>query len=106
MLAHCGLHLPFILWEIAERGPWPEWNITIISALLVLVFSASLGAYLSYGFIVSRLGATIAGSTLYLSPIYAAAMAVLFLGEVIESYHIIAACLILPGLWFVSRKDA
>lgn len=99
-------HVPFVVWEIAERGPWPEWNLTIILALMVLVFSASLGAYLSYGFIVARLGATIAGATLYLSPIYAAAMAVLFLGEVIESYHIIAACLILPGLWFVSRKDA
>ena len=99
-------HLPFILWEIAERGPWPEWNMTIISALLMLVFSASLGAYLSYGFIVSRLGATIAGSTLYLSPIYTAVMAVMFLGEVIEPYHIISAGFILSGLWLVSRKKA
>ena len=98
-------HLPFVIWEIADRGPWPEWNITIVMALMVLVFSASLGAYLSYGFIVTRLGATIAGSTLYLSPIYSAAMAVLFLGEVIELYHIIAACFILPGLWLVSRKE-
>ena len=99
-------HLPFVLWEIADRGPWPDWNLVIILALMVLVFSASLGAYLSYGFIVARLGATIAGSTLYLSPIYSAAMAVMFLGEVIELYHIMAGCFILPGLWLVSRKKA
>lgn len=99
-------HLPFVFWEIANRGAWPDLNLTIILALMVLVFSASLGAYLSYGFIVSRLGATIAGSTLYLSPIYSAGMAVILLGEVIELYHIIAACFILPGLWLVSRKTA
>lgn len=97
-------HLPFMLAEIAVRGPWPELTSTIFGALVVLVFSASLGAYLSYGYIVSRLGATIAGATLYLSPIYAAGLAILLLGETIESFHLMGGALILPGLWLVSQR--
>jgi len=97
-------HAPFVIYEWTSRGAWPEFTSVIVSALLVLVFSASLGAYLSYSFIVSRLGATIAGSTLYLSPIYAASLAMLLLGETISDYHIIGGALILPGLWCVSQR--
>ena len=97
-------HAPFVMAEIAHRGPWPDITWVIIGALTVLVFSASLGAYLSYGYIVSRLGATIAGSTLYLSPVYAAALAVILLGEQIFHYHIIGGAMILPGLWLVSMR--
>ena len=97
-------HAPFVFYEWTSRGHWPEITSVIIGALLVLVFSASLGAYLSYSFIVSRLGATIAGSTLYLSPIYAASLAMLLLGETISDYHIIGGALILPGLWCVSQR--
>ena len=97
-------HAPFVMQEWASLGGWPDITMVIIGALLVLVFSASLGAYLSYSFIVSRLGATIAGSTLYLSPIYAASLAMLLLDERLADYHIIGGALILPGLWFVSKR--
>ena len=97
-------HLPFVLGEIAIRGPWPEFTSVIWGALFILVFFASLGAYLSYGFIVSRLGATIAGTTLYLSPVYAAGLAVMFLDEQIFAYHLIGGAMILPGLWLVSQR--
>ena len=75
-----------------------------MGALLILIFIASIGAYVSYGFIVSRLGATIAGATLYLSPVYAAVLAVILLNEQIMTYHVIGGALILPGLWLVSRR--
>ena len=97
-------HLPFVIGEIAIRGPWPDFTWAIGGAIFTLVFSASLGAYLSYGFIVSRLGATIAGATLYLAPIYAAGLAILLLGERLEMYHLLGGALILPGLWLVSQR--
>ena len=97
-------HLPFVIGEVALRGPWPELTGTIWGAIGVLVFSASLGAYLSYGFIVSRLGATIAGATLYLAPIYAAGLAITLLNEQLAAFHIIGGALILPGLWLVSQR--
>ena len=97
-------HLPFMLIEIAERGPLPAITSTIIGAFLVMIFISSIGAYLSYGYIVDRLGATIAGATLYLSPIYAAVLAVLLLDEKIMVYHLIGGALILPGLYLVSHR--
>lgn len=95
-------HLPFVMMEIATRGPWPDVTPTILSALVVVVFFASIGAYLSYGFIVVYLGTAIASTTLYLSPIYAAVLAAVLLGEEIMPYHLIGGALILPGLWLVS----
>ena len=97
-------HLPFVFGEIALRGPWPELTSVIWGALFVLVFMASLGAYLTYGFIVSRLGATIAGTTLYLSPVYAAGLAMILLDERLYAYHLIGGAMILPGLWLVSQR--
>ena len=95
-------HLPFVIMEIITRGPWPELTTTIATALVVVVFFASIGAYLSYGFIVVHLGTAIAGTTLYLSPIYAAVLAAILLQEAIMPYHWIGGALILPGLWLVS----
>ncbi|MGC6516412.1 MAG: DMT family transporter [Candidatus Puniceispirillaceae bacterium] len=98
-------HAPFVIAEVMIRGPLPEITLVIIGALCILVFVASLGAYLSYGFIVSQLGTTIAGATLYLSPIYAAGLAMLLLGEELALFHIIGGGLILPGLWLVSQRS-
>ena len=95
-------HLPFILMEINTRGPWPDLTPTIATALVVVVFFASIGAYLSYGFIVVHLGTAIAGTTLYLSPIYATVLAAVLLQEAIMPYHLIGGALILPSLWLVS----
>lgn len=98
-------HLPFMMAEIALRGPLPEITFVIVGAFMILVFIASLASYLSYGFIVSRHGAVIAGTTLYLAPIYAAILAVILLDERIEMFHLIGGALILPGLWLVSQKQ-
>ena len=98
-------HLPFMIGEIAMRGPWPDFTLTIWGALFVLVFSASLGAYLTYGFIVTRLGATIAGATLFLAPVYAAGLAILLLGERLAVFHLMGGALILPSLWLVSLRQ-
>ncbi len=97
-------HIPFALWEVSSRGSWPDLSWPIIMALFIVVFFASIGAYLSYGFIVNRLGTAVAGATLYLAPIYAAVLAMLILGEQIMDYHVYGAALILPGLWLVSNK--
>jgi len=98
-------HFPFLVWEVVTYEPWPMITWAIIGAFSILVFIASIGAYLSYGMIVTRLGTTVAGSTLYLAPIYAAVLAVIILDEQIMFYHLIGGGFILPGLWLISRQD-
>ncbi len=97
-------HAPFMWRELSSLNTWPDITWPIIIALLVVIFFASIGAYLSYGFIVSRLGTAVAGATLYLAPIYAAVLALIILGEAIMDYHVYGAVLILPGLWLVSNR--
>ena len=99
-------HLPFVIWELGAQATLPEVTLSMIGAFFVLVFVASIGAYLSYGYIVTRLGATAAGATLYLAPIYAAILAVIILDEQIMLHHLMGAILILPGLWLISRKNS
>ena len=61
------------------------------------------GAYLAYATLQKTLGAARAGLTLYLSPLYAAAVAALVLGEPVEWYHALGAAVILPGIYLAAR---
>ncbi len=105
-MAFCGAlwHLPFLIWEAVVQGQTVSPTGQIILVVIVLVFVSSLGAYLSYGFIVDRLGATQAGAVLYISPLYSAFFAVLLLDEVLSAYHLVGMALILPGLWLANRS--
>lgn len=97
-------HAPFVGLEVLTRGAWPPITMEILGALMVLIFISSIGAYLSYGYIVSQLGTTIAGATLYLPPVYAAVLAAIILDEQIMVYHILGGAMIFPGIWLVSRR--
>jgi drug/metabolite transporter (DMT)-like permease len=62
-------------------------------------------AYQAYGFMVRELGATRAGLVMYLSPVYAALIAWLALGELPQWFHAVGAALILPSIYFASRPS-
>ena len=74
-----------------------------------LVITAGLipgaGAYLAYSTLQKALGAARAGLTLYLGPVYAAAVAAVFLDEAIKGYHVMGALVILPGIYLASRAS-
>ena len=72
-------------------------------AIWHLPFVASLGTYMSFGVVVSELGATRAGTILFLSPVYNAVLAVTLLGEVLAQYRFVGLALILPSLRLANR---
>ena len=96
-------HLPFLVWEIGVQNQTVTLSPSVIGAVFVLVFVSSIGAYLSYGYIVARLGAARAGAALYIVPVYNAVFAIVLLGEVLSGYHLAGLALILPGLWLANR---
>ncbi len=96
-------HLPFMVYELAITGQTVPLTTQVLAAIAVLVFISSIGAYLSYGYIVTRLGAARAGAVLYIVPVYNAAFAIILLGEVLAWYHSAGLALILPGLWLANR---
>ena len=96
-------HLPFLGYELVVQNQTVTFSSDVLAAIMVLVFISSIGAYLSYGYIVARLGAARAGAVLYIVPVYNAVFAILLLGEVLSAYHLIGLSLILPGLWLANR---
>ncbi|WP_437321830.1 DMT family transporter [Sorangium sp. So ce385] len=97
--------LPFLAWELAVKGP-PAFDARTVAAVLTLIVVPGAGAYAAYGYITKHLGPSRTGLMLYLSPIYTAVMAWLFLGEDFAAHHWIGAALALPGLYLATHKPA
>ena len=61
-------------------------------------------AYILYYFIINRLGAVGASTVTYLPPIVALLIGAVFVGEPIEMLDIVAAGLILGGVFLINRR--
>ncbi len=64
----------------------------------------SLGAYQAYARCQMVLGAGPTSLVMYLIPIYNSVLAFLLLGEALETYHLIGAALVLPGIYLATRS--
>jgi len=70
--------------------------------LLILIYVAlgpAILAYRAWGEAVQRVGPTITGFFANLTPLFAAVMSSIFLGEYPQVYHLIAFVLIVGGIW-------
>lgn len=87
---------PFMLWELAQ-GAFPhgkqQWT-----AIIALALFPSVIAFGLYQILVKRAGPSLTGMSLYLLPIYGAALAVLTLGEKLYAYHAVGLALVLGGI--------
>ena len=72
--------------------------------MLTAALLPGLGAYWIYGSAQKVLGASRVAVTLYLGPLYAALAAWGVLGEPLGWHHLVGAALILPGVYWVSRR--
>lgn len=96
---------PLALIELVWFAPtnWTVWNLMLVVAAAIF---PGMGAYQAYSYVQSTLGAARAGLVLYLGPPYAAISAWLVLGEALAWYHFVGALLILPGIYFATRKHS
>lgn len=87
---------PLMLWELAQ-GAFPrgqqQWT-----AIVALALFPSVIAFGLYQILVKRAGPSLTGMSLYLLPVYGAALAVLTLGETLYAYHAIGLALVLGGI--------
>jgi drug/metabolite transporter (DMT)-like permease len=95
--------LPFYLWEIAqggriEGGP-PAWF-----AMAYIAVFPSFIAYLLFNRGIELIGATRAGQSWHLMPVFGSVLAVLFLGETFYLYHAIGIALIAAGIVLASVR--
>ncbi len=96
--------LPFCVTEFAEI-PWSSYGIKEYSTLGLIIFGGTFCAYLFNIYGIKILGASIAGTYIYLQPLFAAAIAIAFLGEELSLYKILAAVLIFAGVFLANKQS-
>ena len=97
------LLLPCAVWELAQPDT-PAWSWAATGLVVTAALLPGLGAYWLYGSAQKVLGASRVAATLYLGPLYAAVAAWGVLGEPLGWHHLVGAALILPGVYWVSRR--
>ncbi len=93
--------LPPALWEVLHGGLMPDSGSDFTKLAGIILF-ASLAAFYCFQHAVRVFGPAMAGITLYLMPPLSIIMAVVFLGELFESYHAVGIVLVTGGLLLAS----
>lgn len=88
---------PLYLWE-RSYTPALQLSQPVVLSLLYVGFCPSILAYLCWNRGIEQIGANRAGLYINLIPLFASIMAVLFLGERFQSYHLYGMLIIVTGL--------
>jgi drug/metabolite transporter (DMT)-like permease len=81
-----------------------SWGWPLVTALVYVAVGPALLAYRCWGLGVQRVGPNIAGFFANLTPVFAATLSALALGELPQMYHIAAFVMIIGGIVVSSRK--
>ena len=81
-----------------------RWSWPLAAALLFVAIGPALLAYRCWGLGVQRAGPTVAGFFSNLTPVFAAVLSALFLGEAPRLYHAAAFALIAAGIIVSARR--
>ena len=94
--------LPVYIWELAGSATMTLTLQVVLSILYVALFPSIL-AYFCWNRGVEVIGANRAGLFINLIPVFASILAILFLGETLQAFHIIGMVLILGGMILFNR---
>ena len=93
-------------WPALQAGALPTvvWGLPLIAALAYVAVGPALIAYRCWGAGIAIAGASAAGFFANLTPLFAAVMSTLVLGEAPHGYHAVAFALIVGGIVVSNRK--
>ena len=80
-----------------------EWGWPLAATLAYVALGPAVIAYRCWGLGVQRAGPAVAGFFSNLTPVFAALLSALFLGDMPQLYHALAFALIVAGIWVASR---
>ena len=107
MIFTIGVFIAFpFCWSEFLQTPWHLYGGIQWTMLGLIVIGGTFLAYLFNVYGIKNLGASVAGSYIYSQPVFAAIIAVLFLGDVLELYKIIAAVFIFSGVYLANKNIA
>lgn len=100
-----------LVWSVAfAAGEWalaPQtiaWGWPLVMALAFIAVGPALLAYRTWGAGVQRAGPTVAAFFVNLTPLFAALMSAVFLGQAAQAYHAVAFVLIAGGILVSTRR--
>lgn len=96
-------HAPFALAELV-RGETVQPTLIAAAGLLFVAIFPSVLAIMFWNDAIARIGPSRSGVYMYLTPVFAALGAWLFLDETVELYHWIGCALIVAGVTVASRQ--
>ena len=99
----CLMLIPCVIWEITQPNT-PPMSVDALVLVVAAALFPGIGAYGSYSWAQKVLGVSRVSVALYLSPLWSAVVAWLFLGEHLEIHHLVGAAMILPGVALVTRQ--
>jgi drug/metabolite transporter (DMT)-like permease len=97
--------IPFLIWELLSRPVMALDVPNLLSLFYVAVFP-SVVAYLCFNRGVQLIGANRAAPFFHVTPVFGAFLAIIFLGETPQLFHIVGFALVLSGVFVASRKQA
>ena len=95
--------IPLWIWELFSRPVMQLDTANLLTLFYVAVFPSTL-AYLCFNRGVQLIGANRAAPFFHVVPVFGAAMAMVFLGERPQLFHVIGFALVLTGVFVASRK--
>ena len=97
--------IPPLIWELLTRPVMQIDTANLLTLFYVAVFPSTL-AYLCFNRGVQLIGANRAAPFFHIIPVFGAAMAIVFLGEHPELFHLVGFALVLTGVFVAARKPA
>ena len=97
--------IPLVIWEFFSRPMMALDRANLLTLFYVAVFPSTL-AYLCFNRGVQLIGANRAAPFFHLVPVFGSIMAIVFLGERPQLFHVIGFALVLTGVFVASRKPA
>ena len=93
-------------WKEMVAIKWVSFGWLECSCILLIVLGGTFLAYLFNVYGIKVLGASVAGTYIYLQPVFATIIAVIFLHEQLELYKILAAVAIFTGVYLCNKQNA
>jgi drug/metabolite transporter (DMT)-like permease len=97
--------VPFLIWELLTRPVMQLTGNNLLMLFYVAVFPSTI-AYLCFNRGIQLIGANRAAPFFHVVPVFGSVMAIVFLGERPQLFHIIGFALVLTGVFVASRKQA
>lgn len=94
--------IPFYLWDMAQHHQ-STINATVVGAILYVGIGASLISYIFWNRAIEYVGPAKAGMVYYTLPLFCGALAYLILDEKLSMMQLVAAALILSGIFTATR---